>query len=626
MAILCNNKELPVTIAFNHGNEDKTFHVLYPSAHLVRKNSLIEIYEGLKTGVKFYVDAPEHFDENASIEIQSSIYNESTDTQETFVFPLSDKPEINWMFQSRDDEIFPWRMGTYLIKIHYLGQSYTLGIFVKPLYLSVEQVHTVHDYLESKIEGIIYDLVYSNKSLSDVDNILNNWYYDYARYMMNQKESILFYLYSLEKQPVANLIGSNEVSSIQGQLNRKSIQWSQTSKGMSKNSGSSVENYFYNRVKNINYNLKENQWIKNILLKWSSEINHVLEVISSSYASVQKELKNLKNNRIELEKRKFYLNQRRDVARTTKIDVFAQITITDQNIQKNTQIASQQESWIIHIRSIYSRIIHLLNNSFFSVVERGTTKPVLKSNSYYQLNTLYDNSKKIERDQGDKERYIKVYKPFWQIYEYYCLFSVIDGLIKMGFNVKRGLEQNLFEQYHQSLIKDGSCIVLESETAVVHCWYDKYHGDIFTAQENGDQFYTGQEKKRPDIKLDLYEKQEDGSLLFRSCLIFDAKFRKLANLHRNDYATKTYHQLISYYSFFYRGKNTNSGKGAVVKQVICLYGSERNEAVKTEVDPLLYIKLFPVIDENNKVQTRGEEELLEEIKIWLDDLVVLPGI
>jgi hypothetical protein len=627
MAILCDNKSLPLSIAFTHGNDaqDKQFHILYPSANLIKKESHIEICENLNIGIKFYIDSPEHFDEDARIEIQTAVYNESTDTQETFVFSLSHNQEINWMFQSSDEEIFPWRMGTYLIKVYYLGHFYTLNFFVKPLYLSIEQVNAVYNFLESKIEGIIYDIVYSNKSLTvNVDDILTNWYYDYARYMISHKEAILYYLYTLEKQPVSNLIGGNQASSIQGQMNRKSIQWCYTNKGLSKNNGNNEQTYFYNRIKSINYNLKDNQWIKNVLSHWSSEINHVLDVLSTNNSNIQRELKTQNQERLELENRKLYLNQRRDVAKTAKIDIYVQISNNNQNIKKNTQIASQLENWIIHIRSIYSRIIQLLNNSFLSEVDRGISKPVLKSNIYYQLNTLYDNSKKIQIDKGHKESYVKILKPFWQIYEYYCLFTVIDGLRKMGFSVTSGLEQNLFQQFHQNLIKEGTCVVLENEKAIVHCWYDKYHGDMFRAEQTGELFYTGQEKKRPDIKLDLYEKKEDGSLLFRSCLIFDAKFRKLSNMHSNDYATKTYHQLTSYYSFFYRGRNTNTGRGAVVKQVICLYGSERNDPTKKEIGPLLYIKLFPIIDEYNVIYIKGEKELFEELEIWLDDLALLP--
>ncbi|UOK56122.1 hypothetical protein MGI18_13840 [Bacillus sp. OVS6] len=473
------------------------------------------------------------------------------------------------------------------------------------------------------MEGIIYDLVYSNKSMSENnEEVLTNWYYDYARYMMNHKESILYFLYSLEKQPVSNLISSNNVSTIQGRINKKSFQWDQTSRGLSKNSGNNTgQTYFYNRIKKINYNLKSNQWIKNILLIWSTEINHVIEVISNSHLNVQKEINSLKQQQVGIEERRTYLNQKRDVAKSEKIDLFVKIKNLEKNIQDNIKIATQQDNWIIQIRSIYSRMIHLLNNSFLEEVDRGIGKPVLKSNSYYQINTLYENSKKIQKDNGDKQRYIKILKPFWQIYEYFCLFTVIDSLRKIGYKVTSGFEQSFVELYHQSMIPPNTLIRLESDNAVIDCWYDKYHGNIFTAQQNNELFYTTQEKKRPDIKLDLYEKQEDGSLLFKNCLIFDAKFRKLANMHNNDYETTTYEQLTSYYSFFYLGKNRKSGRGNVVEQVICLYGSEKTEAIKKVVDPLLYIKLFPIIQEDNEVQIKGEKELLEEIETWLDDLI-----
>ncbi|MGR3776052.1 nuclease domain-containing protein [Bacillus paramycoides] len=621
MVIRYKDKKLPFTISFTHGNEEKQFHYLYSSNEYTNQQSTIEIYEGLRVGIKFYPDSPEDFDEEARIEVQTSLYDED-DNQVTFNIPLSNTyDEIGWVYQNKDGENFPWRMGTYLIKAYYKGNSYVLGFFVKPLYLSTEQVYAVHEYLESKIEGLIYDFVYSKQSMSqEKENVLTNWYYDYARYMLDHKELVFYLLLSLEKQPLSHLLGENEVSLIPGKIDKNSIRWSSTVKGLSKNNGVGDQTYYYNRIKKVDYNNKANQWIKTILSRWSTELHEVIGAISNSHSLVKKDLNKLIQQQNELLQKKEYLYKQREVARPTKVGVHSLITITDEKLQKNRYIANQQEIWIEQLRSMYSRIIYMLNNTFLSSVDYGKTKPVLKANNYYKLSDIYKKAKNIQKDTGDKRRYIKVLKPFWKIYEYFCLFTVIDCLMKLGYISKKEFTPDFVELYYQSMIPEGTCFELENEKSVIHCWYDKYHGDKFTAEKSGDSFFTAQEKCRPDIKLDLYEKQEDGSLLFKGCLIFDAKFRKLANMHNDEYATTTYHQLTSYYQFFYSGKSEGRRRNrTVVDQVICLYGSSKNGAVRKEVHPILYIQLFSFVQEDGEWQTKGEEEVLEELKYWLDD-------
>ena len=190
------------------------------------------------------------------------------------------------------------------------------------------------------------------------------------------------------------------------------------------------------------------------------------------------------------------MNTKREVSKTTKIDIWSQISILEKEIQKHIEISTQQENWIIQLRSIFSRMIYLINNSFLKEVERGKVKPILKNNNYYQLNIIYEKSKLFQQKEADNKQFVKILKPFWQIYEYYCLFSVMDSLKKIGFRIKKGFETNFIELYHQSMIPPETFFELENDRAIIHCWYDKYHGDKFAAEQKGELFFAGQEKKR----------------------------------------------------------------------------------------------------------------------------------
>jgi len=623
MATLCNSINLPFTIIIPYGNDSEIqVTEIYHSSEHTKTEQLIELKEGLRTGIQFFVDNEEDIDDEAKIEIQTSLYN-NTDTQKPFVYPLTKKPLTKWMFEYKDDqEDFPWRMGTYLIRIYYKGISYTTSFSIKPLYLNDQQVYTIHQYLEEKVEGIIYDLIYSNQTLAKQEkDLLSDWYYDYARYMMDHKDAIYYFLLALEKEPISLLVSDHRISSSLGKRDRKSIQWESTSRGLSKSMNSNSQNYFYNRVKREDYNHKANQWMKTILFRWNSDIRTVIDIITNRNHAIKEIIVSLKEKTKKLESRKTYIGFQKGVARTEWVDIKAQTTITNNDLKKNNEIFLQQRKWLEQLQSVRIRIINLLNNSFLSEVELGKMKPLLTTNHYYQLDMLYNKSKLIQKYEGDKERHIKIYKPFWQIYEYYCLFTIIDLLIKSGLKLQKAPNVDLMKAYYESSIPAESFFKLENSKVIIDCWYDKYHNDKIVAEKNGDRFFTTQEKRRPDIKLDLYQKQTDGPPLFDSCIIIDAKFRKLSYLFNDRYATATREQLTKYSNFYYLGGNRRLR--SVVERIICLYGSKNKDSIRKEQAPLIYINLFPSILENGVIENTGEKELFEEIFSWIDEAI--PG-
>ncbi|KIL48365.1 nuclease domain-containing protein [Jeotgalibacillus campisalis] len=614
MAILCNDISLPVSLFVFHGNYRTQVNEVYLKNTYTKSQNPINFKEELKTGFQFFIDTEEDWDEDAKIEIQTSLYN-NEDTQEHIQYPLNKEPLINWVYQNKSNETFPWRMGTYMLNIIYKGVSYTTSIYVTPLYLTDQQVSIIHNYLEKKVEGLIYDLVYSSKNVKTQDEVQTNWYFDYAKYMMRHKTIVNFNLLKLENEPKTKLISAYQVKRNIGIIDKKSIRWETSSHGVSKNSSNSYPNYFFNRIKKEEYNNTVNQWMKTILFNWSGDIHNVTDFITKAQDSIKIKLSSINRKLEKLELRKDFIKLQREVARTEKVDLYVQTTTLKKDLDKYRNIYDQQHKWLDNLRSIHSRIVHLLYKSFLSEVERGKIKPLLTSSNYYLINEIFEKSKLIQKNAGDKEQFVKLYKPFWQIYEYYCLFTIIDCLNKCGFILKKDKEFDLLKSFYYNEIPSGSHFLLEKSDLVIHCWYDKYHGDKFTAELNGDLFFTAQEKKRPDIKLDLYKKQLDGSLKFQGCLIFDAKFRKFSNMHNNDYATSTYQQLTNYSLFFYLGEDRSTRP--VVDKVICLYGSESKGPIKKEVFPLTYINLFPKLLDNNEIEIKGEHEVLIEINKWI---------
>ncbi|MBB2482841.1 hypothetical protein H5P36_22015 [Bacillus sp. APMAM] len=138
----------------------------------------------------------------------------------------------------------------------------------------------------------------------------------------------------------------------------------------------------------------------------------------------------------------------------------------------------------------------------------------------------------------------------------FCLFESMQALRLNGFTLTSGINETFVNAYKQDKFPERFMFVMDNDKYQVHIWYDKYHSHSEDeAKEKNESFYILNVKKRPDIKMDLYEKKENGELIFLNCIAMDAKFRKLTNIHNRSYNNSTTEQLTGYTSFFYCGNN-----------------------------------------------------------------------
>jgi hypothetical protein len=616
MATHYNGKVLPFRICFvySNGNEVEIEKVWKPEK-LWSFEQFVTINENWSTGIQFFVENEADFDDKAYLKIQTSLFDEE-DTQKVLKYPLTKEPTIQWIYseQESESENYPWRMGAYLIDIYYNSEKYTTGFMVHPTHLSREQVEKIHSYLEEKIEGIIYDFIYSNLTFSRVlsDDFSSQWYYDYARYMKENKEKIIYCLSLIEKYPSTKIVGNYKLSPLIGKQDRKSIQWALTKS----------KTQFFNKIKQENIETSANEWMKHILESWKMEIHDVTLIIQQKQLRLQEDLLKLKADFLQLEERLSQLEQKQNAARSHIIDTKNLLKKIENDIKQKEQIDKQHHQWLHCLNLLESNIGYSLTQGFLSQVKRGYIRPLLKRNPYYLLDLMYEETKKIKQEKGEKKRLIKILKPTWLIYEYFCLFQTLDVLKELGFSIIEGFSPQMIDLYYENKIPEGSRFVLENEKAVIYVWYDKHHAHTAEeAKKKGEYFYTHMVKKRPDIKLDIFKKEKNQKLLFKDSVVIDAKFRRLQSLYTSEYMNKTYEQLISYNTFFYRGENRMfKSRGSIVNRVICLYGSEAGSEIKSIKEPITFIKLFPIID-GEIIHITGKNELKEELLEWIDELI-----
>ncbi|TDL82098.1 hypothetical protein [Peribacillus frigoritolerans] len=621
MAIHCNSDALPFQIVFKGNNYKEDISHVW-SDYSINRDELISVGENLPTGIQFFVEDENDFDENAYIRVETSLYDE-LEEQEVRKIPLSNNDDnIEWFYRAKDQEVYPWRMGIYIIEVVYKGERYFTGFMVEPLHLLVSQVQWIHDYLEKSVEGIIYDFIYSNNSLSKpiTEDLSSYWYYDYARFIQHNKQSIIFSLFSIERDPSKNVIGTNIISNIPGKVDSKSQRWFMTSKGIAKNLGLQPYVYHNNKKKILLTNNKENQWLKDTILLWMKDLNIVQSEIVSDYSKLVKDIHTEEVSIKQYEASTEKLFTKRDVAKPQINQMWTKIKIAKQNIHKYKVLKKTLGLWKKDLETIQDRFSWLLTHAFLSDVDRGKSKPILKKHPYRVFSDLFNESKKIQKNEGDKKKYVPILKPTWKIFEYFCLFKVMEILKEDGYTLTEGITQNFINVYNQEGIPEGKQFIMENKNSIIHIWFDKYLAfDDKEAEERDENFYSFQDKRRPDIKLDYYHKQDDETYWFRDSFVMDSKYRKMKSLYKSSYFNTTKHQLSSYSSIFYRGENTFTPYAHCVSRVVCLYSKDSNNEVLTVNRPFTFIQLYPeLVDDFDEFRIIGHIELSNTMHEWIE--------
>ncbi|PFJ40184.1 hypothetical protein COJ00_27020 [Priestia megaterium] len=631
MAIRFNDQILPFSLSF-HGTHNYTSSVKEVwKDYRGEVDLLASIGENAPVDLHFYVDREVDWDEEAYIRIETSLYDEN-EVQESKIYPLqiknSDKRHIHQMYiDSKRSGEYPWRLGRYGITVFYKGEYYTTYVNVMPLHLDSKEVQFIHNYLEKSIEGIIYDFIYGYKSKKQTDygELAAYWYFDYSKFIHDHQEEIIYALLQIERNPSLDIVSRYQVSSILKKSGSKSVTWAMSGKGISKNHGIQPQIFFNNKEKHESNNTKENQWLKNILLQWLMDLKTVQMALQADYDRLLEDLDKEKQKLVNYQEQKSQLLGKKDVARHLKSHVSTVLRLTMENIEKNEHYQSLYISQLETLTLVKNRISHLITRSFLRDVPRGKMRPLLKARSYRLIDELYQESLKMKKAEGEKQRYIPILKQTWKVFEYFSLFKVLEILKEEGYELVEGIDQNFINIYNQEGIPEGSCFVLEKEDLVIHVFYDKYLAvSEKEATNRGEKFFVSLDNKRPDIKVDAYKKKEDGSLWFAGSFIFDAKYRRRSSIYGSDYLKSSHSQLQSYYSIFYFGDNRLNNNPLCVDDVFCLYTKDSRSSVKSYEFPITYIQLYPEIDEETEETiVVGQQQLQDGLKMWIDKKKIL---
>jgi hypothetical protein len=590
-----------------------------------RKENFLEIHENVALRLQF---SEQQNNQIGQIEIETSQYNEYGDMEPIVIQLNSEFPydlyKNRWSDNNRGtdpEEVYPWSMGYYLIRIVYNGEEFFSGIQVVPNNMSSNQVKRLQTYLESKVENICHDLIFSQKGFTEELNEIPD-YMNYILFLFDYRLEIMSLIHKIQKNPYDEMKTAYQVSPKGGKQTAVSDRWNHTSKGMAYNGGFIPQPFSLIAKKNLNLNNRMNQWIKHIMLQWRQDIDRVSILVHDDLerllqqeeqqrfllVAAQTEL-----DRIQSERDMLYVQQKQYKS------AFLSAEARLKKIMQETEICRRRAKVLDSLSSMLSFV---LVQPAFEDIARPIGKPVLKNQTYFRLDQLYENNRLIKKQEGDRRRYKPVLKRTWKLYEYFVLMQVIDVIRLKNFHFIGGFGQNELESYLEQGISEGSRFVLESERMVIHVWYDKLLPlTIEDAQRIGEEFYLPTDHRKPDIRLDFYNKLNDKNIQLTGCFVIEVKDSKLRNLYSRNF-NRIRSQLSAYQTIYYCGPNTNGNlelkMAPIVKRVYCIHAGEGEggNAIALRF-PHSFLRLCPIMNEKNDISVFGLSELSDIVESWI---------
>jgi hypothetical protein len=560
---------------------------------------LLQIKEGIQIGVRLYAKEGFEPDSGAKVVLQSGTYDEDGKQIELNV-PLTDRYCNDYLFKNEKNQVFPWRLGVYFFEVHYGDYTYASAVFVSPIHLTTEQVQHMHLLLEREIEGICYELIYTSKSIGNEHEFLESKsYYDYVLRLMNEKERVNAAISYVQRNLLTQVKTAYAKQPFQQKVDHKSLRWKEIR-------GNTFE---LNKKKVLSSDIPQNRWLKHVLTSWKQELIQVQKQIEDD-CKMQLNVIRVKEEEKKLnEERKKTLWNEREISQESKDSMKSKTFRLEDEIKKAGRQFGVLNRWNYMVENIIGRFAFVVYSTELNEVPSGRKKPQLKERNYRLISDLYEEGRKVLFGEMKSNHVVQILKPTWKIYEQFVFFQVVDILRKHGFTVSDACDLDVLRE-----LQSGYCMVMESEDLLVHIWYDKLIYLREDAIATGEAFFSTR-LIQPDIRIDLYIKGDQP--VFLSTIALDAKHRKYKSLHNQNFTSIVFTQLSKYNNIYFLGKNTaQSRRRSVVSSVICVYSRDRDAPIKQEEIPLVFIQLFPELDQD---QITGYPELRAEITDWIDE-------
>ncbi|GGE59664.1 hypothetical protein [Priestia taiwanensis] len=551
-----------------------------------------------------------HVEEEHKVEVVwNKVYNDTKEDDSINNYVLTKAiPRVTVYEHLVTEEYYPFRCGMYHFSVVYQDEVYYGAFRIIPKNLDNSQFDAILQLLNSMFVSIAYD-----NEHYDENQVKKREYDDYSllKWLIENEQMILQAYQYLEKKEKVSTVSYYEIANYPRKKDRKALQKEESISFMKAKGWKHV---------NKRWKVDEKKARLQGIVKYKTKrllvyLHHIMLTLLAEKQQLRDRVEQLKEE------------QRHTNVFLRELDKALAITGREKTKYKQLQHLKREEvtrmneksghidSILEPLQLIQKRLKTILLKSFWKHVEEEKTLlyPSILSYPYTVLFPFFELMDKVERQQQPFVMLHTAYKPTYLLYEYYCYVSLIFLFCDMGF---RAHGKPLKEQWKDNIVgydlKDGSTVILSNGTYVVHLIFNELiEINEQLALKKGATFFTGEETRKPDIRIDAYR---DGKYV--SSLVCEIKYSPMFNIYQPIANTKAMEQLYKYWTI----KHIREENGEVqyirqpIQEVICLYPGSSMHPVQLETGCGVFLQYYPTWKKAGSV---GKKELVTMIKKWL---------
>lgn len=513
---------------------------------------------------------------------------------------------------------YPWRCGLYHFEVKYKDETYYGGFKVSPKNVDEEQLEKIHEFINSRLEGLVLDYLHHKKTFSNLAQIKMDSHWQFIQWYKKTEKKLHQSLNMIENVTENNMNKSYLIEKEPKHLDNKSIRWLNSAKGQFYQ-----YNGYLNRKLFLDNNSKSNRLVKFRLRAIINKIKNAVETLDEVIHSMELQWLELKDDIDELHHQVNKIQS--DVRVSSKEKTRMKNSLITKEIEKNEveqhlqNLKKTQKDLFKSLNLLYGR----LSSDFWSKIDDRPPKKLQfeKFIGYQVFQDIWKQYVEKTPENTKSSLEVPVYKPTHELYEYFVLLGVIFIFEELGFSAfYDSVREQLMSTFYEGGLMDGTTVMLRNNEMQVEVIYEGMveHNDSVALAKNTN-FFSSRTHRKPDIRIALY-KEHEGDLKYCSTFIVEVKYRPLFNIYSDLGNTKTMEQMNDYWSITYVYEENDEVKynRNSVAQVVCVYPGDKKAPLILKSAPGDFLQYYPYTDSGNSLDIVGKEDLKRLIEKWLE--------
>lgn len=602
---------LPFTISILVGTRGKEDKISLDALTMNPKEAYFFAYE-IQELKRFLFQVDGEFDGKITF-IWNNLYHfqqENLDDQQ-FIF-TSENRKILIYEHGKTENAYPWRCGYYEFCIIYQEQRFYGMIKIIPKNLEYDQLEWMHSSLNQQINGIMNDSQYFKKSSASLTQNGTMYFWPIIRFIESNEERLLVAIQQFISKLKRKQKKTYELKRQVRKLDFNTIRWNLMHPAISNATNLTMQPV----MQEENY-LDEIKYAKNKVRKFIMTIETLLTFVKYELVKDKNKMDQIDYQVKDIEKMMQNVVGNGSITDREKAKYRQSKLLKEIELEKLTKSVIEKERITNSLEKLYEVYFREYTIGVFRVATDTDSSNYPGSPSKVFLNFIHSLSlfdKKV-KEYGKKQMLLPVYKPTFLLYEYFVFFSLCDIFMKLKFkNDKEPLAEQILMHIKDDELMDGAFVTLENKDWIINLVYNEIiEGSPQVSLLKGTNFFSGEESKKPDIRLDFFRKKNKE---YVASIIFEIKYSPMFNIYQPVGNTKAMEQMYKYWGLKYvervNGKLTFIRKP--INEVICLYPGSNVHRKVLEAGCGTYIQFYPKKKGEDLYELVGERELIDIIR------------